>query len=130
MSSQKQDQEPREVILMDDEEIVLDSDGMEVRSDEEEPTQSDLDFIAPDDEVEAEVLLSQTVAEEMDCSVQNELADLDAPLPMPRLTRQSTVCAYSLTLDGPDGDGEDEEDEDYAPDSGGDGDDDFSDDED
>lgn len=117
--------EPQTIIIDGDEEIQLDSNGIEIRSDEEEPTQSDIDFIAPDDEVEAEVLLSQTVCEQFEGDIHNEVNDLGEvpPLPTRRLTRQSTVSAYCA--DCADCDYEDSEDEDYTPeeeDSGDDGD--------
>jgi len=41
--------------------IVLDDQGMEVRSDEEDPTESDIEFIATEEEVEADILLSDTM---------------------------------------------------------------------
>ena len=110
----------RHIIIVGDEEIELDADGMEVRSDEEEPTASDIEFIAPDDEVEAEVLLSETVSsetvsEELDAGPEN---NLDVP-PM-RLSRQAT----SAVTDEVEDDGE--EDDDYEPESTDD-DEDFSD---
>ena len=104
--------EPRVIIIDGDEAIELDSDGMEVRSDEEEPTPSDIEFIAPDEEVEAEILLSETVCEELDAGP--DLVEL--PPHRPRLCRQCTTTAYARDIDGPD------DDDDYEPDSGDDGD--------
>lgn len=118
------EEKKREVIIIDGDEVIeLDENGMEVRSDEEEPTQSDLDFIAPDDEVEAEVLLSQTVCEEIDADLENDVDDIDdIPLaPLGRITRQASIMPYGVGSV----DDDMEDDEDYVPDSGDEADDDY-----
>ena len=115
-----------DVIIIDDEIIELDENGIEVRSEEEDPTQSDLDFIAADDEVEIEEMVAETVCEEMDDSLENEVIDLGEPVAVPptRLTRQRSS---GMKVDEYGVDDEDcpveEEDEDYVPgDSGDEGD--------
>lgn len=104
---------PRRIVIEDDEVIELDSDGIEVRSEDEEPTQSDLDFIASDDEVEAELLITQTMGQELDDAIDN----LETAPQSVGLQRQASIAARGLMrISAGDIEKEDDEDdEDYIP---------------
>lgn len=95
------------IINEDGEEIRVGADGMEVWSEDEEPTQSDLDFIANEDEPPVtpgvEDLLETVINEEVGPPITMQL-------PPRRMTRQ-----VSSTYDDIDIDGGDEEDSDYVP---------------